>query len=80
MHVCNIDMQHSTSHSPLPLPRVPGPKLGPSAGDVHAEIRFIEALGNSDDLDSQVWKVEINGAAYDLKMVSCPCYRGDGPS
>lgn len=54
----------------LPLPRVPGPKLGPFTPDAHAEIKFIEALGSSDDLDGQVWKVEINGTVYALKMVS----------
>ncbi|KAK7728640.1 hypothetical protein SLS63_006501 [Diaporthe eres] len=56
------------SHPPLPLPQVPGPKLGPFTPDAHAEIKFIEALGSSDDLDSEVWKVEIDGTVYALKM------------
>lgn len=54
----------------LPLPQVPGPKLTPFTHDAHAEIKFIEELGSPDDLDSHVWKAEINGAVYALKMVS----------
>ncbi|KAI7777120.1 hypothetical protein LA080_003965 [Diaporthe eres] len=63
-----ICSQDSMSHPPLPLPRVPGPKLGPFTPDAHAEIKFIEALDSSDDLDSEVWKIEINGRVYALKM------------
>lgn len=73
-----ICSQYSMSHPPLPLPRVPGPKLGPFTPDAHAEIKFIEALDSSDDLDSEVWKIEINGTVYALKMVSRFFCRGDG--
>lgn len=55
---------------PLPLPRVPGPKLAPFTPTARADIEFVEFLGREDDVDSQVWKVEINGAGFfALKMV-----------
>jgi hypothetical protein len=59
------------------LPRVPGPKLAPFTPTAHADIEFIEELGNpAVDMDAFVWKVRINGMAshYALKMV------GAGPS
>lgn len=62
--------QHSIPDPPQPLPQVPGPKLAPFTHNAHAEIKFIEELGSPDDLDSHVWKAEINGAVYALKMVS----------
>lgn len=62
--------QYSTPPAALALPRVPGPKLGPFTPDAHAEVKFIEALGSSNDPNSQVWKVEINRTVYALKMVS----------
>lgn len=56
---------------PVPLPRVPGPKLAPSTRTGHAPIRFIMELGNPEqDMDSRVWVVEIRGKRYALKMVS----------
>ncbi|KAH6851107.1 kinetochore Sim4 complex subunit FTA2-domain-containing protein [Chaetomium sp. MPI-CAGE-AT-0009] len=47
---------------PVPLPRIPGPKLAPFTPNARANIEFLEFLGGDDDKDSQVWKVKINGA------------------
>lgn len=69
-----MSFQYSVPNPPVPLPQVPGPKLAPFTPDAHAEIKFIENLGNPDDLDSQVWKAEINGTVYALKMVSGPFF------
>ncbi len=55
---------------PTPLPLVPGPKLAPFTPDARAVIEFVEFLGRENDKDSQVWKVNINGAGpFALKMV-----------
>ncbi len=55
---------------PAPLPLVPGPKLAPFTPDARAKIEFVEFLGSENDKDSQVWKVNINGAGpFALKMV-----------
>jgi hypothetical protein len=65
------------SNPPKALPRVPGPKLAPFTPTAHAEIEFIEELGNpAVDIDAFVWKARINGMAsyYAFKMV------GTGPS
>ncbi|KAK4097698.1 hypothetical protein N658DRAFT_518423 [Parathielavia hyrcaniae] len=48
---------------PVPLPRVPGPKLAPFNPDARADIEFVEFVGRENNLDSQVWRVKINGAA-----------------
>jgi hypothetical protein len=63
---------------PPPLPQLPGPKLEPCTPNAHADIKLIHALGIPEDLDSQVWKVEINGTVYALKMVSPELLRGNG--
>ncbi len=55
---------------PLPLGRVPGPKLAPFTPNAWADIEFDEFLGQENDADSQVWKVQINGAGlFALKAV-----------
>jgi hypothetical protein len=54
----------------LPLPRVPGPRLGPFTPTGHADLNFLERLSNSDAKDGYVWKVEIRGRVYALKVVS----------
>ncbi|KAK0713735.1 kinetochore Sim4 complex subunit FTA2-domain-containing protein [Lasiosphaeria miniovina] len=52
----------------LPLPQVPGPKLAPFYNG-QAEIEFLEPLGNAEeDYEGAVWKVQIKGATYALKM------------
>ncbi|KAK4148866.1 kinetochore Sim4 complex subunit FTA2-domain-containing protein [Chaetomidium leptoderma] len=59
------------SDAPQALPQLPGPKLAPFTPTAHADIEFIEQLGNpAEDMDSFVWKVRINGMApyYALKM------------
>jgi hypothetical protein len=56
--------------SPLPLPRVQGPKLEPFRGTASAEIQFLQFLGTAKDLDSRVWKVRIGSNIYALKIVS----------
>ncbi|KAH6619605.1 kinetochore Sim4 complex subunit FTA2-domain-containing protein [Chaetomium sp. MPI-SDFR-AT-0129] len=56
---------------PLPLPRVFGPKLAPFTPTARADIEFIHFLGRENDVDSQVWKVKINGNGagfFALKM------------
>ncbi|KAK3297424.1 kinetochore Sim4 complex subunit FTA2-domain-containing protein [Chaetomium fimeti] len=57
---------------PVPLPGVPGPKLAPFTPNARADIEFIEFLGEENNVDSQVWKVKINGAGqpglFALKM------------
>ncbi len=56
---------------PVPLPRVPGPRLAPFTPSAQADIEFIEFLGRQNDKDSLVWKVTINGAGpFALKVVS----------
>jgi len=54
-----------------PLPHVPGPKPSPFTPTAHAEIEFIEELGDPDnDKDGRVWKVLIDeDGPYALKMV-----------
>lgn len=47
---------------PVPLPRVPGPKLAPFTPNARANIEFVEFLGEKNNVDSQVWKVKIKGA------------------
>ncbi|KAH8756245.1 kinetochore Sim4 complex subunit FTA2-domain-containing protein [Diaporthe sp. PMI_573] len=54
--------------SPLPLPRVQGPKLEPFRGTASAEIQFLQFLGTAKDLDSRVWKVRIGSNIYALKI------------
>ena len=55
---------------PVPLPRVPGPKLAPLTSNARADIDFLEFLGQENDVDSQVWKVKINGdGLFALKAV-----------
>ncbi|KAK4096568.1 hypothetical protein N658DRAFT_501424 [Parathielavia hyrcaniae] len=49
-------------NSPVPLPRVPGPKLAPFTPNARANIEFVEFLGEKNNVDSQVWKVKIKGA------------------
>ncbi|AEO58194.1 hypothetical protein MYCTH_2305389 [Thermothelomyces thermophilus ATCC 42464] len=71
----------SLPNPPKPLPQVPGPKLAPFTATAHADIEFIEELGNPDsDVDSRVWKVKINGLDpyYVLKMFpfALPRYLG----
>lgn len=55
------------SRPAVPLPRVPGPKLAPFTPNARADIEFVEFLGRANDVDSQVWKVKINGALFSLK-------------
>lgn len=55
---------------PLPLPRVPGPRLEPYRGTASADVEFLAFLGNEKDLDSKVWKVRIDQNIYALKIVS----------
>ncbi|KAK4147063.1 uncharacterized protein C8A04DRAFT_24854 [Dichotomopilus funicola] len=43
---------------PVPLPRVPGPKLAPFTPNARANIEFVEFLGEEYNVDSQVWKVK----------------------
>lgn len=72
-------MASSVSHfaplpnPPVPLPRVPGPKLAPFTPNARANIEFIEFLGEDYNVDSQVWKVKITGGGqprlFALKMV-----------
>ncbi|KAK3985285.1 kinetochore Sim4 complex subunit FTA2-domain-containing protein [Cladorrhinum sp. PSN332] len=54
------------------LPDVPGPKLPPFTPTGFAEIEFLEFLGNEEDADSNVWKVNIKlndeWKVYALKM------------
>ncbi|KAK4465821.1 hypothetical protein QBC42DRAFT_333016, partial [Cladorrhinum samala] len=61
---------------PESLPRVPGPKLGPFTSTALADIKFLSELGDGDNKDSHVWKVQINidneWEMYALKMVSTP--------
>lgn len=60
----------SLPNPPLPLPRVSGPKLAPFTPTARADIEFVKFLGRENDVDSQVWKVKINGAGFfALKMV-----------
>ena len=55
---------------PVPLPRVPGPKLAPFTPNARANIEFLEFLGQENDVDSQAWKVKINGTGlFALKAV-----------
>ncbi|KAH6637092.1 kinetochore Sim4 complex subunit FTA2-domain-containing protein [Chaetomium tenue] len=59
----------SLPNPPLPLPRVLGPKLAPFTPTARADIEFVEFLGRENDVDSQVWKVNVNGAGFfALKM------------
>ncbi|KAG7291192.1 hypothetical protein NEMBOFW57_001204 [Staphylotrichum longicolle] len=64
-----------TAPGPVPpsaLPRLPGPKLAPFTPTAYADIEFIKELGKpSEDMDSFVWKVRINGmpSFYALKML-----------
>ncbi|AEO64203.1 51201625-949d-47d4-967e-f4f2a0cb2345 [Thermothielavioides terrestris] len=52
-----------------PLPQVPGPKLGPFTPTAHADIEFIQELGNpSLNKDSRVWKVRINQSGPDFAL------------
>lgn len=60
----------SEPESPLPLPRVLGPKLEPFKGTATAEIEFLQFLGSPQDVDSRVWKVRIGDDIYALKIVS----------
>ncbi|SPQ27553.1 febd0a39-ca67-42db-b811-ab1929376945 [Thermothielavioides terrestris] len=53
---------------PIPLPRVPGPKLAPFTPSAQADIEFLEFLGHENDVDSLVWKVKINGGLFALKV------------
>lgn len=43
----------TTGEAPL-LPQIPGPKLAPFTPTAHADIKFIELIGNPDDKDAQV--------------------------
>lgn len=65
---------HSSDRHPS-LPRVPGPKLEPFTPTAHVPIKFMDAIGRSNDRDSHVWKVEIGGKHYALKMVSLFSFR-----
>lgn len=60
----------TTTASPLPLPRVRGPKLEPFQGTARAHVEFLEFIGNDKDIDSKVWKVRIANDVYALKIVS----------
>jgi hypothetical protein len=68
----------STAPCPGPakaLPCLTGPKLSPFTPTAYADIEFISEIGNpSQDMDSFVWKVRINGMPpyYALKMVGSP--------
>jgi hypothetical protein len=54
----------------LPLPNCPGPKLQPFSDSAFVEdIKFIESLSFTKNVDAFVWKVEIGGKPYALKMV-----------
>ncbi|KAL2023277.1 hypothetical protein VTK56DRAFT_3015 [Thermocarpiscus australiensis] len=61
-------MASPSSIPPPPLPGVPGPKLAPFTATARAEIEFVECLGHPKDKDAYVWKVEIDGSLYALKM------------
>ncbi|KAK7728804.1 hypothetical protein SLS63_006412 [Diaporthe eres] len=52
----------------LRLPRIPGPKLEPFRGTTTADIKFIEFIGNGEDMDSKFWKVRIDGKVFALKV------------
>ncbi|KAK4187402.1 kinetochore Sim4 complex subunit FTA2-domain-containing protein [Podospora australis] len=59
----------SNPRPPLHVPQVPGPKLHSFTPTAEvSNIKFLHALGHSDDKDSEVWKVEISGSIYALKM------------
>ncbi|KAK7699882.1 hypothetical protein SLS64_011312 [Diaporthe eres] len=45
-----------------------GPKLEPFRGTASADIRFERFLGSSQDLDSKVFRVSIDGRTYALKI------------
>lgn len=50
------------------LPPIPGPKIGPFPLKRPTDLTFLETLG--DGLHSAVYKVEISGKLYALKVVS----------
>ncbi|KAL2192230.1 kinetochore Sim4 complex subunit FTA2-domain-containing protein [Corynascus similis CBS 632.67] len=56
----SVARQARLPNRPVPLPRVPGPKLAPFTPNAHADIEFVEFLGRENDVDSLVWKVKIN--------------------
>lgn len=56
--------------TPVPLPDMEGPKLEPFRGTASADIKLESFIGSSKDLDSQVWRVAIDGRTYVLKIVS----------
>lgn len=56
--------------TPVPLPDMEGPKLEPFRGTASADIRFERFLSSSQDLDSKVFRVSIDGRTYALKIVS----------
>ena len=63
----------STAHNtspPLPLPRIKGPKLEPFRGTANVQHEFVRYIGSEDDVDSKVWKVQVDGKYYALKIVS----------
>ncbi len=64
-----MDSAPASSDTPLPLPQLPGPKLAPFTATGYADIEFIRELGDSNHMDSFVWKVRIDGRDYALKMV-----------
>lgn len=51
------------------LPRVPGPKLVSFTPDGYADIKFLQRLSEHNAKDGYVWKVEIHGSVYALKIV-----------
>ncbi|KAK3986742.1 kinetochore Sim4 complex subunit FTA2-domain-containing protein [Cladorrhinum sp. PSN332] len=57
------------SDPPAPLPQVFGPKLEPFTADALADVEFLDFLGDPENKDAAVWKVNINGRGpYALKM------------
>lgn len=56
--------------TPVALPDMRGPNLGPFRGTASADINFGRFLGSNKDLDSKVFKVRIDDKTYALKIVS----------
>lgn len=61
-------MQTDSTHSPLALPTVAGPKIEPFDFDGEQKIEFIKKLGTG--CHSEVFQVKINEKDYALKLVS----------
>ncbi|KAK4161798.1 kinetochore Sim4 complex subunit FTA2-domain-containing protein [Cladorrhinum sp. PSN259] len=73
------DVRATDTSAPVvaaPLPRVPGPKLGPFTPAASADIKFLEVLGDDDSKDSHVWKAQIK-VENDWKIFALKMFKPD---